>query len=202
MKLKTLILILGGLALGAFILSDFYDRKALRSSFDELEARERLSKASYLSAKKKQADLEASLNLEINNLRGQVDSNASQIAHLESGKEEADKQLATIRKSFKGLDLVCQGKLKELDQAWAKKFSLAYQEITILKEDKRLLEEIIVKKDEIIASLHFTLAAAEDRIASCESISKTLAGKYMRAKTVSNLKTVTLLVLLVLVAVE
>lgn len=201
MKLKTLLVILAIVAAGAFVWRDIYQDRAAESSLREMEAREKLSKANWTMSKKILADVEATADSKIMELQGALDSSATHVAKLESRIEDSDKELATLRKSWGNLSLSCQGALKELDETWAKKFSLAQDEITVLKSDKGLLGQQLVLKDEIIGSLHVTLSAADDRIKGLEATVATISGKYIRARNTGYLKTVGIVAIAVLAVI-
>jgi chromosome segregation ATPase len=201
MKLKTLLVILALVAAGAFILSDFYGDRATKVSLRELESREKVSKVIYAKAIKEMIAKESQADAKIAELNGHLDSNAKYISALESDKINADKELARLRESWGGLDIACQGRLKELDNAWGKKFSLAQEEVSILKEDKRLLRLQLVEKDTIIASLHATLSAADDRIKGLEATVATITGKYIRARNTGYLKTAAVVAIAVLAVI-
>ena len=189
MKLKTLLVILALVAAVAFVLSDFYKDRAKESSLREIEAREKLSKADLALAKKNNANIEARAEAKIAELQGNLDSNAKYISNLEASKIDNDRNLVALRESWKGLDLVCQGKLKELDEAWGKNLTIANQEIAVLKESNALLGQQRIEDAKIIASLHVALSAADDRIKGLEATVATIAGKYIRARNAGYLKT-------------
>jgi len=202
MKLKTLLVILALVSAGAFILSDFYKDRAVGVSLKEIEARDKLSKVTYDRKIKEAGALEDAKNAEIAELKGHLDSNATYIASLAADKSKAEKELSRIRESWGSLDLVCQGKLKELDNIWSKRLAISDDEISVLKEDKRLLNLQLTAKDEIIASLHATLSAADDRIKSLEGAVATITGKYIRARNAGYLKTVVVIGLAVLAVLK
>lgn len=122
-------------------------------------------------------------------LNGELDSNATVIEALKKAREDSDAALVEARKGWDAFSLECQAKLHEVDNAWARKFSLAEEEIR--KWEER--EKVWVKKEGEykikVEDLEGIIQAKDRTNLACENAQKDVARALIKERRTSRLKT-------------
>ncbi len=125
----------------------------------------------------------------IDQLNGELDSNATVIEALKKKAVDAEADVVEARKGWGEFSLAAQAKLKELDDAWAKKFSLAQDEIKEWKKREGLWKAKEIEYLGKVSDLEEIIRAKDRTNAACEKAQKDVGDELIKARRASRLKT-------------
>lgn len=124
----------------------------------------------------------------INQLNGELDSNATVIAALKKQKDDAEGAVVNARKGWDAFSLEAQAKLKELDDAWSARFSLAQAEIKRWEDREKVWKKKDIEYQAKVADLEGIIAAKDLIIVACEKAKGDIARDLIRERRASRLK--------------
>ncbi len=125
----------------------------------------------------------------INQLDGELDSNATVIEALKKKAVDAEADVVEARKGWGEFSLAAQAKLKELDDAWAKRFSLAQDEIKKWEEREKTWQKKEGEYKAKVADLEEITRVQDRTNAACEKVQKDFGNELIKARRASRLKT-------------
>ncbi len=125
----------------------------------------------------------------IDQLNGELDSNATVIEALKKKAVDAEADVVEARKGWGEFSLAAQAKLKELDDAWAKRFSLAQDEIKKWEEREKTWQKKEGEYKLKVADLEEIIKTKDRTIVACEKAQKDVGNELIKARRASRLKT-------------
>ncbi len=173
-------------ALSAFLLVDHFKGKA---DLEKILEPYRIQKAADALVI---ADLQKDLKTRddnIDQLNGELDSNATVIEALKKKAVDAEADVVEARKGWGEFSLAARAKLKELDDAWAKRFSLAQDEIKEWKKREGLWKAKEIEYLGKVSDLEEIIKAKDRTNAACEKAQKDVGNELIKARRASRLKT-------------
>jgi hypothetical protein len=172
--------------LAAFFVADHFNGKADLAKIEEAYKVQKANDDVVIAYLQK--DLKAR-DETIGQLNGELDSNATVIEALKKKAVDAEAGIVEARKGWEKFSLEAQAKLRELDNAWSAKFTLAQGEI--IEWEKR---EVIWKAKETeyqlkVSGLEGIIKAKDRTNEACENAQKEIARDLIRERRASRLKT-------------